>query len=164
MTRRKTFNASMRNRQREPLIVELIFDRYSGPTDEEGLPLDHDNDEYWTPETVGFKCKGWLPAYTLLRFGDTWDKERGDISLEGMTAFFETVMGDKEFGRFVAFLHANGESILFEASELAGISQWVFQELGGRPTGRSSESSSGPSPTGNGSTGSAPSPELTPPS
>lgn len=162
MTRRKTFDASRRNRAREPLEFTLHFDRYSGPRDEDGEPTEAENDEHWTHEEQAFRVKGYMPARTLLRFGDTWDEDRGDISLAGMRDFFSTVMGTREYDRFSSTL--DDEDVQLEAPQLAEISQWVFGELGGRPTGRSSDSSPGPSPTGNGSTESAPSPELTQPS
>lgn len=159
--RHKVFDASRRNRKKEPITFDLVYERLTNPLAEGETPPEG-YEEHWVDESARFICKGWLPALTLLELGDTWDTEMG-VSLKGITRFFQTCLATRaEYDAFERVLA--DEDVQVEAEQLGELSQWLFEEYNGRPTGRSSASSPGPSRIGNGSTapalseGSTPSP------
>lgn len=159
-SRHRSFDASARNRRREPLTFDLVYERYKGPRDDDGNPTEPENGDHWRSESASFKCKGWLPALTMLEMGDTWQPDQG-VSLKGIQRMFETCLLTRtEYDRWLKVL--GDEDVQVEAQQLGEISQWLFETYNGRPTGGSTDSSRGPSQTGNGSTVPVQSNELTP--
>jgi hypothetical protein len=130
----KVFEASVPDPASQEMIPFAIRFNYAGGRD----PVLHEFSAYANPGACGP-----LAMATVVRYDA---RGRQNLDLNGITSFFEAIMPEEEYARWYELL---GNRELRPDMDLLGVVfNWLLEEIAGRPTPRSSPSSTGPPGTG----------------
>lgn len=99
-----------------------------------------------------FTCKGFVPGTVLIEYGALLLSGEISIAASALLSFYSRVMEDGEAKRFMAFVEDPARKV--DVQLLGRIMQFLLEEYGGLPFGRSQASEPGSATAGTTSTGS----------
>lgn len=103
--------------------------------------------------TENFKCKSAVQGAVLLEFVAAADSDSGGKSAAALYGFFEQVMPEEEYSRFMT--HLKNPDVIFDIADIGEVAAWLVEEYAERPTEEPKSSANGQSTSGRTSTDAA---------